>query len=100
MDYKNYCLNKRSQVILNGPDPVPNKYVQHLAYLFPNPVASFVIYYSKEGNLKSELQSLFSSKKLTTSELQADHLADITYYYAIFVLSISLLVTIVRFLKG
>jgi hypothetical protein len=50
--------------------------------------------------MNSQVKELFETKKLLTSEQQADHLADIAYYYAIYVFAISTLVTMVRFLRG
>lgn len=42
---------------------------------------------------------MFKHKKLDSFELQADHLADICYYYAILTLLLGIIVNITRFLR-
>ena len=62
-------------------------------------VALLSIYWGKEGNLKGCVKELFGDNKLSTAEDQADHLADVTFYYASFVLLTSMTINLIRFIQ-
>lgn len=64
-----------------------------------NPASIFFIYWSLNGHLHPQITAIFDHHKLSTTEQQADHLADLTYYYAMYVIFLSTTVRVIKFFR-